>query len=450
MTLSVVLITLGCPKNIVEGERLAGIIQAQGLTLTTDVNHADCAVVHTCSFIGDARRESSRVIRSLMRLKNAGRLQKVYVTGCYVQDEGPAIARLFPGVDGFLGTGTLAKLGEAIVSGGGFLAGPPGGLLDSAAPRLLSSTLPSAYLRIAEGCNHRCSFCTIPRFRGRYKSRPLSAIVTEAQALVDAGIRELILVAQDITAYGRDRSGRLQLPLVVRKLARIDGLRWIRLLYAYPSTVTDELLAVMRDEEKVCRYLDMPLQHASPSVLRRMRRPALVRPLLERITARVPGIALRTTFIVGFPSESAADFAQLRDLVAEGWFEHAGVFAYSDQPRAASSAFSGVVPSAVAAARRKELMGVQRRVVRTRAAARIGTVEELLVEGNQQIRYNTKNSVVVGRTRFQAPEIDSVVHARGTAPAGSFVSVRITGSRGYDLLGTIIGNHQHGINEPGK
>lgn len=450
MTLSIALVTLGCPKNIVEGEYLAGIIQGHGYTLTTDISRADCAVVHTCSFIGDARLESSRVIRSLVRLKKAGRLKKVFVTGCYVQDEGPAIARLFPGVDGFLGTGTLAKLGDVIASGGGFVAGPPGGLLDSATPRLLSSTLPSAYLRIAEGCNHHCSFCTIPRFRGRYHSRPFTAIVNEARALVDVGIRELILVAQDVTAYGRDRSGRLQLPLLVKKLTRIDGLRWIRLLYAYPSTVTDELLSVMRDEEKVCRYLDMPLQHASPAVLRRMRRPARVRPLLERITARVPGIALRTTFIVGFPGETAADFARLRALVAEGWFEHAGVFAYSDQPRAASSAFSGAVPAAVATARRSELMAVQRQVVRARAASRVGTVEEVLVEGCRQKSYNTKNSFVVGRTRFQAPEIDSVVHARGAAPAGSFVRVRITGGRGYDLVGTIIGNQKYGPIEPGK
>ncbi len=438
MTTAVALITLGCPKNIVEGEQMAGILQAQGFSLTTDLAHADIAVIHTCSFIGDARNESSRMIRSLVQRKKLGRLKKVIVTGCFVQDEGKQIMRLFPGVDGFMGTGTLGSLGSFIESSDRYCVGSAGGLLESSATRLLSSALPSAYVRIAEGCNHRCSFCTIPRLRGRYVSRSMSSVVAEARQLADIGIRELVLVAQDVTVFGRDRSGRLMLPHLLTNLARIPAIRWIRLLYAYPSTVSDELLGVMNDEEKICRYIDMPLQHASPAVLKRMHRPLHVRALLERIKKRVPGIAVRTTFITGFPGETKEDFNQLRSLIAEGWFEHLGVFAYSDQSRAASAKYLDKVPAALALSRQKELMSVQQKIVRRHNAARIGSIEEMLVERQEQKRYNAKTPFVAGRTRFQAPEIDSIVRAAGSASNGTFVRVKITGFSGYDLLGTIL------------
>lgn len=436
--MTVALITLGCPKNIVEGEHMAGILREQGLILTTDLAHADCAVVHTCSFIGDARDESVRMIRSLVKLKKTGHLKKVIVTGCYVQDEGKKIAEMFPGVDGFMGTGMLSSLGSFVTDGGGFCSGSAGGLLAPSTPRLLSSTLPSAYLRIAEGCNHRCSFCSIPRLRGRYVSRSLTDIVNEARHLADAGIRELVLVAQDITAYGRDRSGHLMLPQLLKKIARINDIAWIRLLYAYPSTVSDELIDSIKDEEKMCRYLDVPLQHASRDVLRRMKRPQQVRPLLERLKKHVPDIAVRTTFIVGFPGETNEDFNQLRTLVSEGWFEHLGAFAYSDHPRTMSARFLDKVPESIALKRQKELMRVQKKIVHQHNAARIGSFEEILVERQIQKRYNTKSSLIVGRARFQAPEIDSTVIVAGVVTPGTFVRVKITGFNGYDLIGTLV------------
>lgn len=438
---SVCLVVMGCPKNEVEGEHIAGLLREAGYRITADLSTTDIAVVHTCSFIGDARDESSRIIRELSAMKRAGTLKKLVVAGCLVQDEGTAITAQFPHVDVFTGTGQLHRLPELIAGTGGFFAGKPGGFLESSAPRLLSSSLPVAYLRIAEGCNHRCSFCVIPRLRGPYRSRSRVSILQEARELAANGVKELILIAQDTTVYGRDRSGKEQLSGLVRGLERIDDIRWIRLMYAYPNTVTPALLAAMRESAKVCRYLDIPLQHASDRVLRRMNRPLQVRRTLERIVDALPDIALRTAFIVGFPGETAADFKELLRLVEEGWFTHAGVFEYSPHKDSRASALDGQVSPALKAERRHALMVAQKKVVERHRRLLRDTVTEVLVE-----EY-IADGKWRGRTVFQAPEIDGRVIVAGTSKRGAFVNARITGGRGYDLEGIILNGKNY---ESGK
>lgn len=429
---SACLVVMGCPKNEVEGEHIAGLLNAAGYRLTTDLSSADVAVVHTCSFIGDARDESSRVIEELSALKRAGSLKKLVVAGCMVQDEGRTIAARFPFVDVFTGTGQLHRLPDLIAGPGGFIDGKPGGFLESSAPRLLSSRLPSAYLRIAEGCNHRCSFCVIPRLRGPYRSRSRASVVQEARELAAHGIAELILIAQDTTVYGRDRAGTEQLPGLLGSLQRIDGIRWIRLMYAYPSTVTPSLLAAMRYNGKVCRYLDMPLQHASDRVLRRMSRPVQVRRTLDRIIAALPDVALRTSFIVGFPGETEGDFRELLKLVEQGYFTHAGVFEFSAHKDSGAARLTGQVPAALKTERRKILMAAQKKIVARHRGFLRGTFTEVLVEE----RLNERRWR--GRTPFQAPEIDGGIIISGRAELGAFVPVSITGGSGYDLTGNIL------------
>ncbi|MHB9154126.1 MAG: 30S ribosomal protein S12 methylthiotransferase RimO [Endomicrobiales bacterium] len=426
------LITLGCAKNIVEGESIAGLLESQGLSLTTRIEEAEYALIHTCSFIADARAESAGTIRAVARLKRKGRLKKLFVSGCLVQAEKEKIQALFPEVDGFIGTGQLERLPELIGGTTRLICGKPGGLLETETPRMLSSALPSAYLRLSEGCNHRCSFCLIPSLRGRYHSRSISSIVGEAEALAENGVRELNLIGQDTSWYGRDLYGSFALPRLLKKLARIGGVRWIRLMYAYPSTVTGELLSTMRDEEKICSYLDIPLQHVSAGVLKRMRRPENGRKTVEKILKAVPGITLRTALIVGFPGETRQEFAELYDFVSGGSFEHLGVFEYSEDPGMASARLGGKVPGEVKRDRKKMLMQKQLSVVKEKNRSRINSTHVVLAESLEQGRSGPRWS---GRASFQAPEIDSRVNFTGHAKAGTFVRVKMTGIEGYDLGG---------------
>jgi ribosomal protein S12 methylthiotransferase len=432
-------IVLGCPKNIVEGEQMAALCAAAGIAITADLTAADTTIIHTCSFIQDARTESIAAIRRMLARKKAGKLRRVFVTGCLTQDDRKTIAADFPAVDGFAGTGGLDKIAELLTGGQRFICPPAGGLIESPHPRLLSSALPSAYLRIAEGCNHRCGFCAIPRLRGAYRSRRREKIIAEARDLAARGIREIVLVAQDTTSYGRDLYGTYALPELIRSLARITDVRWIRLLYAYPSSVTTALADVFLEEEKLCRYIDMPLQHVSERVLRAMRRPVHALETLRRLKERVPGLAVRSTFIVGYPGETARDFRELRVAVADGWFEHLGVFEYSAVRDTAAAARDHQVPVAVRQERRSELMLLQQKVVAAHHQERLGSSEEVLVE------YPVKRgrSVMTAcRARFQAPEIDSVIVTKERLQPGSFALLRITGSAGYDLYGESVENHE--------
>lgn len=437
------IITLGCPKNIVEGENIAGLIKESGFDLMPDLKDADIAVVHTCSFISDADRESADVIKRLSQLRQSGRLKKLFVTGCLVQKEGKNIIAKFPDVDSFVGTGNLHRLPEIIDSNEKLVLGKPGGYLEGTSKRLLSSALPSAYLRIAEGCSHRCSFCIIPKLRGRYKSRNMKSIVREAEELAGQGIREFNLIAQDTSIYGRDLYGYSALPELIRKLAQIPAVKWIRILYAYPATITRELLETIKNEEKVCKYLDIPLQHVNERILRKMGRPSGARKVVERIRKDIPGITLRTTLIVGFPGETKKEFGELYNFVGDGWIDHLGVFEYSQNKGASSHKFSGQINKQTAGERKKRLMLKQREIVKIKNKARVNSNFEVLVESSNVNKIKSgmefrKYAISSGRSEFQAPEIDNLIYLSGKQDTGSFVNVKITGIRGYDLMGEVV------------
>jgi len=427
------LVTLGCPKNIVEGESIAGLLESKGWSLTTDLLAADAAVIHTCSFIADAKKESEETIRAILRLKKFGKLKRVAVTGCLVQREGKDLIDRFEDVDVFSGTGAdaIERLPAALKDGSVSLITKPGGFLESSAPRLLSSNLPSAYLRVAEGCNHKCNFCIIPRIRGRFYSREQGSILKEARELIACGVKEIILIAQDTTLYGKDIYGKPALPSLMKKVADINGIKWVRLMYAYPSTVSAELIEVIRSENNICKYMDMPVQHVSDKVLKLMGRAGDVKKIIRKLKERVPGLALRTTIITGFPGENDADFKELRSFVSEGWFDHIGVFEYDPVEGTPSAELKGQIGAKLKAERKKELMLIQKNVVKKRLNAMTGKTLEALVESQKDA--NTH----FGRTSFQAPEIDGGIIIKGKCSPGDFVDIKVTGHRGYDLLGEI-------------
>jgi len=421
------LVTLGCPKNIVEGENIAGMLRAGGWELTTDLNSADAAVIHTCSFILDAKKESEEVISNISKLKRTGILKKIAVTGCLVQSEGRKLKEKFKCADIFLGTGQLSKLPEALNKESALELSNPGGFFSSGAPRLLSSSLPSAYLRIAEGCNHKCSFCVIPKLRGKYKSRAKGEILKEARELVALGIKEINVIAQDTTYYGKDLYGKPVLAGLLRDIAGIKGIKWVRLMYAYPSTLTKDVVKVIRSEKNICKYIDIPVQHVSERVLKMMGRPGDVKTIVRHLKKEIPGLVLRTTLIVGFPGETKKEFDELAQFVSEGWFDHLGVFEYSAYGGTAACSLRGIVSARVKRERRNELMLRQKMVVAAKNKSLLGTKVDVLIESNKN------NKTCSGRTAYHAPEIDGGIIVKGVCRPGRFVKAVITGYKGYDL-----------------
>lgn len=428
-------ITLGCPKNTVEAEYLLGILQNEKFALTADVNDADIVIIHTCSFIKDAREESENRIRETLELKSS-RDVKVYVSGCLPQLLKDGIKDIFPEIDGYTGTGGLAKLPKSILTQKNESILTPGGLNDSQF-RLLSSSLPSAYLKIAEGCNHRCSFCIIPDLRGKYKSRTVSSLAEEASVLADSGIRELIVIAQDTTSYGIDLYNKFTLDKLLSKLAKIGSLKWIRLMYAYPSSITSGLLGVIKEYKNICNYMDIPVQHSSKKILSMMKRPLNTEKIIEKIKNAIPEIALRTSLITGFPGETDADIKELLRFINKGYFQYAGVFEYSDQKEAASSKLKRHNTKETAEKRRILLEKAQYKVFLTKIAGLTGKKVDFLAE---QCVKEGKNYAVYGRAEFQAPDIDgrTVVLSPKPVKPGNFYKAVITGSSGYDIQAEII------------
>ncbi len=438
MPAKVFLHSLGCPKNLVDSEMMLGLMARDGAEIVLDPEAADVLIVNTCGFIGDAKKESIDAILDLARFKHCDPAKRLVVAGCLVQRYGTELQTELPEVDAFVGTGDFTRLPEILARRPQPDARTYGGaahlLPDVAIPRVRTGQFFSAYLKVSEGCDHRCSFCIIPKIRGRHESRSLASVVAEAEALVADGVVELNLIAQDLTAYGRDRRDGSSLQGLLQALARIDGLRWIRLLYTYPRYVSDRLLEAIASEPKVCRYIDMPLQHISDRMLRQMRRErdgAAVRRLLGRIRQRVPGIAVRTAFIVGFPGESEADFAELLDFVRRERFERVGVFRYSQERGTAAAELSDQIPEAVKRRRRSELMRAQAEVAAANNRALVGTDQSVLVCGEDE------RGRPFGRLPTQAPDIDGVVYLNGPAVVGTISQVRITGARTYDLQGEI-------------
>lgn len=438
-TPTVGLVSLGCPKNLVDSEVMLGRLRESGYGLVADAREADVIVVNTCAFIDRAKQESIDTILEMAREKESGRAQRLVVTGCLTQRYDAELRRAIPEIDATLGTGQVDDIvraveGEAAVDA----SAAPTWVYDSTAPRVLATPAWMAYVKISEGCDYTCSFCIIPTLRGRHRSRNLEDILAEARSLAARGVKEIVLVAQDSTRYGQDHGLRDGLAYLLRRLGRIDGLRWIRIMYAYPATLTDPILDAIASEEKVVKYVDIPLQHASESVLRRMKRPTgrgNLLGMIERIRARVPGVAVRTSFIVGFPGETEADFAELLAFVQAAQFDNVGVFTFSDEEGTTSFDLADRVAPGVKEKRRRKLMATQKRIATRRNRARVGERVEVLVEGT----HPESDLLLRGRTATQAPEIDGmIVIADGTAEPGTFVTCQITEAHPYDLVARIV------------
>jgi ribosomal protein S12 methylthiotransferase len=427
--------SLGCPKNLVDSEIMLGLAARGGAEIVLDPEAADVVIVNTCGFIGDAKRESIETILDLARLKDADPTKRLVVTGCLVQRYGGDLQQSLPEVDAFLGTGDFDRLPELLAdrettpdaSGYG---GAAHLLPDVTVPRVRTGHFFSAYLKVSEGCDHTCSFCIIPKIRGRHESRSVASVVAEAERLVRDGVVELNLIGQDLTAFGRDRRDGSSLASLLRELCRVDGLRWIRLLYNYPRFVTDELLDTIAAEDKVCSYIDMPLQHISDVMLRAMRRErsgAAVRRMLQRIRERIPGVAIRTAFIVGFPGETADDFAELSAFVREFRFDRAGVFRYSREEGTAAAELPGQLPDRVKRQRFDALMRVQGEVSAALHQAMVGRDVPVLACGEDE------HGRTYGRMPSQAPDIDGGVFLRGAPDPGTIGLAHITAAHPYDL-----------------
>jgi ribosomal protein S12 methylthiotransferase len=482
-------LSLGCPKNLVDGEVMLGIARQAGHEIIQDAAAADVLVVNTCAFIDNAKEESINAILEMAALKGQGKDKRLVVTGCLAERYRDELRKEIPEIDALLGTGevpnilaaigdsplprfagsrargfeTLSELGPtagaiqptalpfytkspkhpgtnrepAKPRTAGAAAKPPDYIYDADTPRLLTTPKHFAYVKIAEGCDYTCAFCIIPTLRGSYRSRTVDSIVREARALAERGVRELLLISQDTSFYGIDRGERGQLARLLRELNTVDGLTWIRLLYLYPTTITDDVLAAMAECEKVCRYVDLPLQHASADVLKRMRRPGnrqTYDKLLARIRGRVPGVTLRTTFIVGFPGESDADFAELEAFVQDTGFDHVGVFTYSHEEGTRAFGLTDDVPARVKRKRRDALMSRQKRIVAASQKRRLGAEVEVVIDGPSP----EHELVLQGRTEGQAPDIDAVVYLTdcdsGLYQPGELIRAQIVDAREYDLV----------------
>jgi ribosomal protein S12 methylthiotransferase len=437
------MVSLGCPKNLVDAEVMLGVLAGKGYQITTDEKEADVIIVNTCSFIKEAREESVDAILDLADRKHDGKCKTLIVAGCMPQRYQEELAAELPEVDIFIGTGDYPRVAEILAAdnrkaGQVKYIGDPNYIYDETLPRLNSSPNWYAYLKIGEGCSNCCTYCVIPSIRGSYRSRPQESLIEEATRLVKGGVREIILVSQDITRYGSDLEQGESLASLIRKLAKIDGLGWIRLLYAYPDGIDDELIDLLKSEPKLCKYLDMPIQHISDNVLAGMNRRSTsgqIRDLVKRLREEVPGIALRTSLIVGFPGETADDFTELQQFVEHAQFDRLGVFCYSREDGTPAAEMADQVSERIKRERHRKLMKVQARVSFRRNRALVGQIDHVIVEG-----YSEETELLLkGRTSRQAPDIDGQVYiTSGNANVGDIVPCRITDSSDYDLIAEMV------------
>jgi ribosomal protein S12 methylthiotransferase len=454
------MVSLGCPKNLVDSEVMLGLAQNAGHELTDNPAAADVLIVNTCAFIDSAKQESIDTILEMAQHKKDGACRRLVVTGCLAERYRNDLVKEIPEIDAVLGTGEVPEIVRAIAGassagavplnffrsspgpqppspGPGERSALPTYIYDADTPRVLATPRHYAYVKVAEGCDYACSFCIIPTLRGAYRSRPSASIVQEARDLAARGVKELLLISQDTTFYGIDRHERGALARLLRELNAIEGLEWIRLLYLYPTTIDDATLEAMAECDKVCKYIDLPLQHASNPVLKRMKRPGTRSKydgLLSRIRARVPGVSLRTTFIVGFPGETDADVDELYGFVNDHAFDHVGVFTYSHEEGTSAHDFADDVPTGVKRQRRNRVMGLQKRLIRRRQRDRIGERARVVVDGPSA----DHELVLRARLSTQAPDIDASVYLAECDPSayrgGDFVEVEIIGARDYDLI----------------
>ncbi len=430
----VALVSLGCAKNLVDSERLVGDLNAAGFELADTLDGADLALVNTCGFIDPAKEESIDTILRVTNHKEFGRLRGVIVAGCLVERYAEQLQNDIPEVDRWLPFNDYGRVVEAARD----LMGLP--QVRALAPeRVLLTPTAYAYLKISEGCDQKCTFCAIPSFRGRLDSRSIEANVEDARRIAERGVGEINIVSQDTTAYGRDRYGKPQLAKLLRELTKIDGPSWWRVLYLYPSTLRDDVLDEMAENDRIAKYVDMPLQHVSDDMLRAMRRGIngeRQRALLTRIRERMPDAAIRTTLISGFPGETDADHRELVDFVREGWFDRLGVFTFSREDGTPSYDMPGQVPPEVMEARRAELMEAQREVHFAHNRTKVGSVVDVLLDTVQPLAKRAE-----GRTQHDAPDVDGTVRIRGIEDGrpGAVIPVHIEEADGYDLVGTPAG-----------
>jgi ribosomal protein S12 methylthiotransferase len=436
--------SLGCPKNQVDSEVMLAKLALGDYVIAQEIGDADVAVINTCSFVEDARRESIEAILELADLRERGSLRALVVTGCLPQRYGTALATELPEVDAFVGTnrfpGIVTVIDEVLEGRSQRVCVDAGRtyLYDETDPRLLIGSHHSAYIKVAEGCDRACSFCAIPAIRGPFQSRSQESILREARALADGGVREVNLISQDTTSYGKDRHGRPHLVALLRELDQIASLDWIRLLYLYPSAVSDALIDAIAEARRVLPYLDIPLQHASDPVLRAMKRGITAdrqRRLIQTLRARIPDVVLRSTVMVGFPGETEADFSELVDFVRESRFDRLGVFRYSDEENTPAAGMSGKVPPEAVADRYRRLTRLQYTIMRETLAEMVGSEQRVLVDTGAT---DLSADVAFGRLWSQAPEVDGGVWLKGPARAGDFVKVRVLGLRDVDLEGEVI------------
>ena len=418
------LASLGCAKNLVDSERLLAKLAAAGAMVGAAPEEADVIVVNTCGFIRPAKEESIGAIVEYSRLKEEGSCRRLVVMGCLAERYAEELREGFPEVDAVFGIHQQ----EAVVAACGLV------LPDTDDPgRLLVTPRHAAYLRVSEGCDNRCSYCAIPAIRGGFHSRPAEEVLDEAQRLIAGGVRELVVIGQDTTLYGTDLAGEIRIPELLARLAEIPRVRWIRLLYTHPAHFTEELVEAYVSLSKLCPYVDIPLQHLSDRILRRMRRrvtQAQCLALIERLRSAVPGIAIRTTFLVGFPGETRAEFNELLCLVKDLRFDHLGAFAYSREEGTPAARLPGQVSERAKSRRLRDLMLAQQEIAFARSRAMKGDVLEMVVD-----RPSEERGVWIARTRTQAPDVDGVTYLRGDGlRPGAFVQAKITASRGYDLV----------------
>lgn len=435
-------ISLGCDKNLVDTEMMLGLLNRDGYTFTDDEYEADVIVINTCCFIGDAKEESVNTILEMAQRKIDGNCKALIVTGCLAQRYKQEIIDEIPEVDGILGTSTYDEISNVLKKA----LGGEGSvscfhdldlLPQTETDRILTTGGHYAFLKIAEGCDKHCTYCIIPTLRGNYRSVPMENLIKEAEKLADKGVKELILVAQETTLYGVDLYGKKSLPELLKKLCRISGIQWIRIQYCYPEEITDELIAVMKEESKICRYLDMPIQHASDRILKRMGRRTSkeqLKDIINKLRNEIPDIALRTTLISGFPGETEEDHEELMEFVDEMEFERLGVFAYSAEEDTPAAEFPDQVPQEIKEDRRDAIMELQQEISLDLSQSMVGKTLEVMIEGKV-----ADENAYVARTYMDGPGVDGMIFVQTGEElmSGDFAKIRVTGAMEYDLIGEL-------------
>jgi ribosomal protein S12 methylthiotransferase len=438
------IISLGCARNLVDSEVMDGILRQSRYQVVSEPAEADIILINTCSFIDAAKQESIDTILQAAHLKEEGKLQTLVVAGCLSQRYSKELMEELPEVDLFIGTGEVPRIAEILrehheSKKGRLYVGIPSYLYDHATPRIRTTPSHTAFIKVSEGCDHKCAFCIIPQLRGPHRSRAIDSIVKEAATLAGQGVKEINLIAQDLTAYGRERKDGTTLYGLLRELVDVTGIQWVRLLYSYPNYLEEPLLHLIRDNEKICKYVDIPFQHINREILRRMRRGksgSNVREAIQKIREAIPNVTLRTSLIVGFPGETEEEFRELLDFVAEAQFDRLGVFKYSVEEGTTAASMGDQVAEEEKERRWQELMEVQTEISRSKNEALIGSVQRVMIDGLD----SEDTDRVTGRTQAHAPEVDGVVYLekRQTVKAGDFVNAIITQALDYDLIGDIL------------